>query len=153
MGEFLDLWRAHPGNQGAIRAWQPNRDSLGAAPLGTASASHITAAITQAWPRSGTAALAAQRGVPALALAEALRDHALEGFGPCQVLKAPGVRAFLAAAFATPGLIYVRRDGTHLIDLWNGYRSTTRGIAEWTGWLEQAAATGTPLEIWFWPVA
>lgn len=113
---------------------------------------NAAAALNEALARTGAAALAGQRGAEAAKLAQSMRQHVVSGFGACHILQAPGVRTFLATAFATPGMIYARSGDTHLIDLWNGYRSTTRGIAEWTGWLEDAGKTAVASEIWFWPV-
>jgi hypothetical protein len=145
METFLDLWRAQPSQPALSHAWLSS--PVGGVEAGMQAADRLNEALA----RTGAAALAGQRGADAARIAQSLRVESVPGFATCQILKSPGVRAFLAAAFSTPGLIYARSGDEQFIDLWNGYRSTTRGLAEWTGWLEDSAKSGQPSEIWFWP--
>jgi hypothetical protein len=147
MDAFVELWRAYPGREGSMQAWS----SVSA--TGIEAGMHSAAAMNAALARTGTAGLAGQSGAAAETLAQSMRRQAAPGFGACHVLKSPNIRTFLDTAFANQGLVYAQDGVTHILDLWNGYRSTTRSIAEWAGWLDDAEKAGVAAEIWFWPVA
>ena len=48
-------------------------------------------------------------------------------------------------------VVVERRDGDH-IDVWNGYRSSTKWLMEWFFWLGYYSNYAEAGEIWFWEV-
>ena len=148
---FLDLWRGHPGNNGLPLGWCPE-------PEGGLRGVQSAAAVRTALACVADLAPIGPEGESAAALAAQLESAVIPGFGPRRVVRAPDVSAFLQAVFGQTGVIYARAAGARQcpdhIDVWNGYRSATRGLAQWTGALEQAGQQGCgPSEIWFWPLA
>ena len=96
-------------------------------------------------------------------LANAIARANLAGVGPRQVIKTPETHDFYKRLYGRTGLIYIqdywqrtsdapgRPTGDH-IDVWNGYRSSTKWLMEWFSWLGYTGNYAHAGEIWFWEV-
>ena len=144
---FLELWRAHPGNNGSARGWHP--EVPGEEGRGVDAAMALSQALGQVklLPQ-----LLADARPTAAGVASLLDRAGVKDFGPRQVVTARNVSAFLQAVFGQTGVIFAAGGGDH-IDVWNGYRSASLGLAQWTGRVDGTASLGGTNEIWFWPLA
>lgn len=94
-------------------------------------------------------------------LADALARTPLAGIGKIERIVGRDVNDFYAKLFGRTGLIYIKdywrrhgetsATGDH-IDVWNGYRPSTKWLMEWFSWLGYHSNYVEAKEIWFWEV-
>ena len=96
-------------------------------------------------------------------LASALARTRIDGVGPVERIRGANTRDFYAKLYGRRGIINIRDywyrssdakgrpTGDH-IDLWNGYRPTSKWLLEWFSWLGYYSNYAKAREIWFWPV-
>ncbi|MEO1649904.1 MAG: T6SS effector amidase Tae4 family protein [Pseudomonadota bacterium] len=101
--------------------------------------------------------------IRATEVANALTRANIDGIGPRQVLRGKEPAEFYPKLFGKTGIIYIKDywhrgsdrqgfpTGDH-IDVWNGYRSTSKWLMEWFAWLGYYSNYAEAREIWFWPV-
>ncbi|MEM7620421.1 MAG: type VI secretion system amidase effector protein Tae4 [Pseudomonadota bacterium] len=92
-------------------------------------------------------------------LANGLQSSDIKGLGPLEKVKDP--QNFHNELYGRRGIIffkdYWRRkgeknpSGDH-IDVWNGYRTSSKWLMEWFSWLGYNENYGKSREIWFWEV-
>ncbi len=94
-------------------------------------------------------------------LASALASTSLPGVSPVQRITGTEAKDFYPKLIGRTGMIYIkdywRRSndsvptGDH-IDVWNGYRSSTKWLMEWFSWLGYTSNYAEAREVWFWDV-
>ena len=180
MIEFKDLWFGHPINESVqtpciapydgtfqgqtVRKGYPTFANQCAIRMGVSlkragvTPAQISGCITcQAHPHE------TMHYIRAHELATALVRANIEGLGPVEYIRATDVAEFYPKLFGRTGIIYIkdywrrsvdqpgRATGDH-IDVWNGYRSSTKWLMEWFSWLGYYSNYADAKEIWFWPV-
>lgn len=92
-------------------------------------------------------------------LADALARANIAGLGKVERITGKDAAEFYGRLFGRTGIIYVkdywRRSGESSptgdhIDVWNGYRSSTKWLMEWFSWLGYYSNYAEAKEIWFW---
>lgn len=101
--------------------------------------------------------------INASALAQALLRAKIDGLGPVEKITGTDVADFYPKIFGRTGIIFIqdywhrstdpagRPTGDH-IDVWNGYRSSSKWLMEWFSWLGYYSNYAGARELWFWPV-
>ncbi len=97
--------------------------------------------------------------------AQQLADHlaglSLPGLGRVEKITGTDAKAFYPKLIGRTGIIYIkdywRRSGESAptgdhIDVWNGYRSSTKWLMEWFSWTGYYSNYAEAREIWFWEV-
>jgi hypothetical protein len=94
-------------------------------------------------------------------LANALAGANLPGVGRVEKITGAEARDFYPKLIGRTGMIYVKdywrrageanASGDH-IDVWNGYRSSTKWLMEWFSWAGYTSNYSEAREIWFWDV-
>jgi Type VI secretion system (T6SS), amidase effector protein 4 len=94
-------------------------------------------------------------------LADALMRVSIPGIGKGEKLIGKDAKDFYPKIIGRTGIIFIkdywRRDreveptGDH-IDVWNGYRSSTKWLMEWFSWAGYYSNYAEAKEIWFWDV-
>jgi hypothetical protein len=97
--------------------------------------------------------------------AQDLADHlariSIPGVGPVERITGTDAKAFYPKIIGRTGIIYIkdywRRSGESAptgdhIDVWNGYRSSTKWLMEWFSWTGYYSNYAEAREIWFWDV-
>ena len=95
-------------------------------------------------------------------LANVLARARIDGMGPIERFSGPGAATYYPEIFGRTGIIYVqdywkrtsdsdRATGDH-IDVWNGFRSSSKWLMEWFSWLGYYSNYAGAGELWFWPV-
>ena len=94
-------------------------------------------------------------------LARALAGGSIEGIGKVERIVATDAAQFYKKIYGRTGIIYVKdywkrrgettATGDH-IDVWNGYRSSTKWLMEWFSWLGYYSNYSQAKEVWFWDV-
>ena len=89
------------------------------------------------------------------------RPQTIEGFGKVERIVGTEASHFYKKIFGRTGIIYIQdywkrhgettATGDH-IDVWNGYRSSTKWLMEWFSWLGYYSNYVQAKEIWFWDV-
>lgn len=182
MVQFIDLWRGHPLNASVVNPCIADRPvtNLAGKPIAAGDPVYLNQAAIRmgvALRRSGVryedlgkvlTCGAHDKGelhcVNARQLADALRRAKLAGFGPMEILSGGDVENFYARIFGRTGVLYIqefwlRQDDKEghptgdLIDVWNGYRSSTNWLMDWFNWAGYRSHYAQAREIWFWPVA
>ena len=99
--------------------------------------------------------------VRASELAQALAGASIEGVG--RVVRITGADAshYYGKLYGRTGIIYIQDywkrhgettpTGDH-IDVWNGYRSSTKWLMEWFSWLGYYSNYVQAKQVWFWDV-
>lgn len=94
-------------------------------------------------------------------LASALARVNLPGLGKMERITGKDAAEFYPKLFGRTGIIYLqdywRRAGETVptgdhIDVWNGYRSSTKWLMEWFSWLGYYSNYAEAKEVWFWEV-
>ncbi len=93
-------------------------------------------------------------------LAHGLKSSKIEGLG--ELIKVKDPKNFHNELYGRKGIIffkdYWRRKGETTnptgdhIDVWNGYRTSSKWLMEWFSWLGYNENYGKSKEIWFWEV-
>ena len=140
MIRFIDLWRAHPFNAGARVDWK-----MSEAPQLSADA------MTTALVRTGLADIDLVTSKPAARdLAERLDAARSRGFGPRKTLSLACESDVFRALVGRTGVL-LNLAGEPRIDVWNGQRSATMGLARWIQLLTaHPDALPKAPETWFW---
>ncbi len=101
--------------------------------------------------------------IRATQLAERLASTRITGVGPVEKIVGKTTQDFYRKLYGRKGIIHIRDywyrstdkpgrpSGDH-IDLWNGYRPTSKWLLEWFSWLGYYSNYAKAREIWFWPV-
>jgi hypothetical protein len=99
--------------------------------------------------------------INAQALASALAGANIEGIGKVERIVAADAGQFYKRIYGRTGIIYIKdywkrhgetnATGDH-IDVWNGYRSSTKWLMEWFSWLGYYSNYAQAKEVWFWDV-
>jgi hypothetical protein len=96
-------------------------------------------------------------------LAGALARANIAGLGRIERITGTEPAKFYPKLFGRTGIIYIQdywlrtsdrpgeKSGDH-IDVWNGYRSSTKWLMEWFSWLGYYSNYAEAKEIWFWEV-
>ena len=94
-------------------------------------------------------------------LARGLAGASIEGVGKVERITGTEASQFYKKIFGRTGIIYIQDywkrhgettpTGDH-IDVWNGYRSSTKWLMEWFSWLGYYSNYAQAKEIWFWDV-
>ena len=94
-------------------------------------------------------------------LARALAGASIEGVGKVERITGMDAKDFYGKLYGRTGIIYIQDywkrhgettpTGDH-IDVWNGYRSSTKWLMEWFSWLGYYSNYVQAREIWFWDV-
>lgn len=94
-------------------------------------------------------------------LADALARASLPGVGKVERISGTDVQHFYPKLIGRTGMIYIKDywrragettpTGDH-IDVWNGYRSSTKWLMEWFSWLGYYSNYAEAKEVWFWEV-
>jgi hypothetical protein len=94
-------------------------------------------------------------------LARGLAGASIEGVGKVERITGTEAAHFYKKIFGRTGIIFLhaywRRPGETTpsgdhIDVWNGYRSSTKWLMEWFSWLGYYSNYAKAKEIWFWDV-
>jgi hypothetical protein len=96
-------------------------------------------------------------------LAGALTSTKLPGVAPVERITGKDAAAFYPKLFGRTGIIYIQDywarttdqpgnpTGDH-IDVWNGFRPSTKWLMEWFSWLGYYSNYAEAKEVWFWEV-
>jgi hypothetical protein len=94
-------------------------------------------------------------------LADRLSRATIAGLGPMERITGQDASKFYGKLFGRTGIIYLKDywrranetapTGDH-IDVWNGYRSSTKWLMEWFSWLGYYSNYAEAKEVWFWEV-
>lgn len=96
-------------------------------------------------------------------LAHAIAKVNIDGVGKREVISGPDAAQFYPKIFGRTGIIYIQDywhrstdrsgqpTGDH-IDIWNGYRPTSKWLMEWFSWLGYYSNYAHARELWFWEV-
>ena len=107
--------------------------------------------------------LDAMHFINAQQVANALARGQIAGIGTPQKITGRDASLFYPKLLGRTGIIYIqdywqrtsdqpgRPTGDH-IDVWNGYRPTTKWLIEWFSWLGYYSNYAEAKEIWFWDV-
>jgi hypothetical protein len=104
---------------------------------------------------------AEQHFIRATDLARALAGASIPGVAPVERITGTEAAHFYKKLFGRTGMIYIqdywKRHGETVptgdhIDVWNGYRSSTKWLMEWFSWLGYYSNYAQAREIWFWEV-
>jgi hypothetical protein len=102
-----------------------------------------------------------QHIIRAADLARGLAGASIQGVGKVEKIVGTEASQFYKKLFGRTGIIYVQDywkrsgettpTGDH-IDVWNGYRSSTKWLMEWFSWLGYHSNYVQAKEVWFWDV-
>ena len=181
MVQFIDLWRGHPINESEAQPCRVRQASTGALGAGLAaevpftpdqSAIRLGIALHRAGISINDLGKIATCGVhppsemhilDAKELANVLARAELPGFGKVEVIAGDDVAKFYPRLFGRTGIIYIQDywmrtgdaegqpTGDH-IDVWNGYRSSSKWLMEWFSWAGYYSNYAQAREIWFWDI-
>jgi hypothetical protein len=94
-------------------------------------------------------------------LANGLAWASIAGVGKVERITGTEAAHFYKKIFGRTGIVYIQDywkragettpTGDH-IDVWNGYRSSTKWLMEWFSWLGYYSNYAQAKEIWFWDV-
>ena len=180
MIEFKDLWRGHPINESVsspciaphdltnmegqfIRKGLPVFRNQCAIRMGTA----LRRAGVQPAQLSGLATCAVHpkshmHTIRAAALAHRLARTNIAGIGSVEKITGDNAAQYYNKIFGRTGILFIqdywtrstdrgRPTGDH-IDVWNGYRSSSKWLMEWFSWLGYYSNYAEARELWFWEV-
>ncbi len=177
---FRDLWRGHPINESvttpciapadivnlegkSIKKGYPVFANQCAIRMGTAlRRAGVTAAQIPGCAYCSVHPREQMHFINANQLANALAKARLPGFGPLEKISGTEAAHFYPKIYGRTGAIYIqdywrrstdtgRATGDH-IDVWNGYRSTSKWLMEWFSWLGYYSNYAEAGEIWFWEI-
>jgi hypothetical protein len=179
MLQFKDLWFRHPANeavtypcvaQQALTSLEGKEIARGYPVFSNQCAIRLGVALKRAGvpPQSlrglvtcGVHAPEELHIIRAADLARALARIELPGLGKLERITGKDAAEFYPRIFGRTGIIYLqdywRRTGEtnptgDHIDVWNGYRSSTKWLMEWFSWLGYYSNYADAKEIWFWEV-
>jgi hypothetical protein len=94
-------------------------------------------------------------------LARGLANASIPGVEKVERITGTEASHFYQKLFGRTGIVYIqdywRRHGETTptgdhIDVWNGYRSSTKWLMEWFSWLGYYSNYAAAREVWFWQV-
>lgn len=182
MVEFKHLWRHHPINESVQSPCIAPRDMvvLGASVKQGFPAISNQCAIRMGIALKAAGVTPTQMGslatctvhppdqmhyIRAQEVGEALGRVSIPGIGRVEKLVAADAKGFYPKLFGRTGIIFIqdywyrnaqeraagRPTGDH-IDVWNGYRSSSKWLMEWFSWLGYYSNYAESREVWFWEV-
>ena len=180
MIEFNDLWRGHPINESVqtpciapydLTNLEGNFVRKGFPVFPNQCAIRMGIALRRAGVQPSQLAGVTHCGVHpredmhfinANQLANALARARFDGMGPIERFSVAKAASYYPEIFGRTGIIYVqdywkrssdsdRATGDH-IDVWNGFRSSSKWLMEWFSWLGYYSNYAGAGELWFWPV-
>jgi Type VI secretion system (T6SS), amidase effector protein 4 len=181
MVEFKDLWRGHPINESVSTPCIAPKDLVnlegkpvkeGFPVFANQCAIRVGVSLRRAGVQpsqiSGCAHCSVHKRedmhfINATALARAIDRANLSGVKPVQKLSGDKPAQFYPELFGRTGIVFIKDywhrsgeagrtpTGDH-IDIWNGYRSTSKWLMEWFSWLGYYSNYAGAKEIWFWEV-
>jgi hypothetical protein len=178
MVAFADLWYRHPANNAtqypciaprALSNLEGKAIAQGFPVFSNQCAIRMGVCLRNAGIAPGTisAATCSVHGseemhfIRAQELANALASASIAGLGRVERITGTEAAQFYGRLFGRTGIIYIkdywRRTGESAptgdhIDVWNGYRSSTKWLMEWFSWLGYYSNYAEAKEIWFWEV-
>ncbi|MEM1371092.1 MAG: T6SS effector amidase Tae4 family protein [Pseudomonadota bacterium] len=96
-------------------------------------------------------------------LAVAIDRAKLPGLKPVEKIRGPAVLDYYPTLFGRTGILFIKDywhrstdaqgspTGDH-IDVWNGYRSSSKWLMEWFFWIGYTSNYADAGELWFWQV-
>lgn len=181
MLQFKDLWRSHPINESVPTPCIAPQDLVnlegqkvakGVAVFHNQCAIRMGVTLRRAGVVAGQLPGLATCGVHpreemhfinASQFANSLVKASIAGLGPREIISGPDAATFYPKLFGRTGVIYIndywyrstdrtgQPTGDH-IDIWNGYRPTSKWLMEWFSWLGYYSNYAHAKEIWFWEV-
>ena len=144
MVQFIDLWRAHPFNDGGRSDWTSSTAER-----------HSVRATATALVRTGV--VQNDFGYPQRQVEPGAHDVAARldasrryGFGKLEIFSPTCENDVFSAIVGRTGVV-VNFGSESRIDIWNGQRSATMGLARWVQLLTARASDSTTApELWFW---
>jgi hypothetical protein len=94
-------------------------------------------------------------------VARSLSGSSVPGLGPVERITGTEAAHFYKKIYGRTGILFIhaywRRPGETTpsgdhIDVWNGYRSSTKWLMEWFSWLGYYSNYAQAKELWFWDV-
>lgn len=180
MIEFKDLWYGHPINEGVQTPCIAPRDGSfqgrsvlrGYPTFANQCAIRMGVSLKRAGIQPGQIsgcitcqahALEDMHYIRAHEVANALARASIPGLGNVERIRATDVAEFYPKLFGRTGIIFIKdywrrsidppgaATGDH-IDVWNGYRSSSKWLMEWFSWLGYYSNYAEAKEVWFWEV-
>jgi hypothetical protein len=180
MIEFNDLWRGHPINESVttpciaphnLTNMEGERILMGFPVFHNQCAIRMGVALRRAGVQpsqlSGISYCSVHpreemHFINANQLANGIARASIAGIGPTEKFVGADAAHFYPKIFGRTGIIYIqdywrrtsdgdRPTGDH-IDVWNGYRSSSKWLMEWFSWLGYYSNYAGAGEIWFWEV-
>jgi hypothetical protein len=179
MVQFIDLWRGHPINESVTAPCVAPHDltnmegqtvHMGFPVFHNQCAIRLGVALRRAGVSDGQIGGCASCAVHprtdmhfinASQLANAIARANIPGLGKQEKFIGADAAQFYPKIFGRTGIIYIQDywkragetvpTGDH-IDVWNGYRSSTKWLMEWFSWLGYYSNYAQAREIWFWEV-
>jgi Type VI secretion system (T6SS), amidase effector protein 4 len=179
MVQFTDLWFRHPANLATqypcilpqptagdggkiIPAGFPTHANQCAIRMGVAlKHAGVDVSAFQGMAHCGQHDKSEMHVIRAQELADALARMSIPGIGPVERLTGTSAKDFYPKLIGRTGIIYIKDywrrtgesqpSGDH-IDVWNGYRSSTKWLMEWFSWAGYYSNYAEAREIWFWDV-
>jgi hypothetical protein len=178
MVAFRDLWYRHPANNAlstpcvaphALTSLEGKHIAQGFPVFGNQCSIRMGVCLKNAGVPPGTFRLATcgvhpaeeMHIIRAADLARALASTSIEGVGSVERITGTDTAQFYGRIIGRTGIIYIqdywRRHGETTptgdhIDVWNGFRSSTKWLMEWFSWLGYYSNYAEAKEIWFWEV-
>ncbi len=178
MVAFRDLWYRHPANNALSTPCVAPHDltnlegkqiAQGFPVFGNQCSIRMGVCLKNAGVPPGTLKLATcgvhaaeeMHIIRATDLARGLASARIDGVGSVERITGTDTAQFYPRLIGRTGIIYIqdywRRHGETTptgdhIDVWNGYRSSTKWLMEWFSWLGYYSNYAQAKEIWFWEV-
>jgi hypothetical protein len=178
MVAFKDLWYRHPANNSlstpcvaphALTSMEGKQITQGYPVFGNQCSIRMGVCLKNAGVAPGTLRLTTcgvhaadeMHFIRAADLARSLAGATIDGVGRVEKIAGSEAAQFYQKIIGRTGIIYVqdywRRHGETTptgdhIDVWNGYRSSTKWLMEWFSWLGYYSNYAQAKEVWFWEV-
>jgi hypothetical protein len=179
MVQFSDLWYRHPANNAttypciapaALTSLESQQIAQGFPVFSNQCAVRMGVCLRQAGvdpsvfrglTTCGVHGVDEMHIIRAQDLADALTRASIPGVGAVEKLTGTAAKDFYPKLIGRTGIIYIKdywrrtgegqATGDH-IDVWNGYRSSTKWLMEWFSWAGYYSNYAEAREIWFWDV-
>jgi hypothetical protein len=178
MVAFKDLWYRHPANNSTqypcvaphgLTNMEGKHIAQGFPVFGNQCAIRMGVCLKNAGVSPGALRLATcsvhsadeMHIIRAADLANGLSGASIEGIGKVERIVCTEAKDFYGKLYGRTGIIFIHAywlrqgettpSGDH-IDVWNGYRSSTKWLMEWFSWLGYYSKYVKAKEVWFWDV-
>jgi type VI secretion system (T6SS) effector Tae4 (amidase) len=175
MVAFKDLWYRHPANNSiqypciaphSLTSMEGKHVAQGFPVFGNQCSIRMgvclkNAGVSIRLQTCGVHSADEQHIIRAADLARGLAAASIQGVGKIERITGTEAAHFYRKLFGRTGIIYVQDywkragettpTGDH-IDVWNGYRSSTKWLMEWFSWLGYHSNYVQAKEVWFWHV-